>query len=707
MPCRPGAPRASIARVRSLVIASILGFAVDASGQEAPAEPPADAPAPRSSERPREVEGETIVITGLRLPRPVRDVPPAVTVIGRHELERTPHRLADDILRTVPSVGTFRRSSSLTADPTSQGVSLRGVGSSAVSRGLVLRDGVPINDPFGGWVYWRALSPLGIERVEIAPSGASALFGDFALGGVVHLISRPIEDRAVSALVSGGTQTTGRAAVRATDRYGDFGIAVDGEAFHSEGYTPIAPDQRGPVDGDAASSHGAAGGRVEYTHGVHTAHAFARWFRESLDAGTQFTTADVRTLSFGAGYKLERDSGTLTLELFGGDHLFEQERARVSPDRTTASLSSSQRTPSTNQGAYITYSAQLGERHTLLVGIDGRRVTGTATDSISPAMVDADTLLERSAGGEQLFAGLFVEDAIELTDAIDVAAAVRLDGWQNRSASLAMTRGSGETTEMTFVDSSELQLDPRIGILGRVSKELALRASVYRAFRAPTLNELYRPFQVGTVLTAANEALGPETLWGAEAGPQIVVEQIVVRATGFYNHLDDAIGNITLAEPLPSGAMRQRRNFGTARIAGLELDASWHPTAEWTFAIAHTFMDATVIDADVQPELEDKRLAQVPRQRTTATATYDSAKLATVTGQMRYLGPQFEDDLNMLPIGAALLFDARIARALGAGITAFVAGENLFDRRYLVGRAGVDTIGPPLTVEVGVVFETK
>ncbi len=154
----PGARRASFARVRPAVIASITCIATAAV---------ADEPV-------REVQGETIVVTGLRLPRPVRDVPPAVTVLERQQIEKSPQHLIDDILRTLPSVGTFRRSSSAIADPTSQGVNLRGIGPSAMSRGLVLRDGVPINDPFGGWVYWRAISPFAIDRVEVAPSGASA-----------------------------------------------------------------------------------------------------------------------------------------------------------------------------------------------------------------------------------------------------------------------------------------------------------------------------------------------------------------------------------------------------------------------------------------------------------------------------------------------------------------------------------------------------
>lgn len=682
----------ALARVRILVVAAITCLAADAR---------ADDPAPH------DVPGETIVVTGLRLPRPVRDVPPAVTVIDRAQLDTTPHHLIDDVLRTLPSLGTFRRSSSLIADPTSQGVNLRGVGPSAVSRGLVLRDGIPINDPYGGWVYWRAVSPLGIQRIEVAPSGASALFGDFALGGVVQMISRPIEKRSLEAMLAGGTQTTGHAAVRATDRYGDFGVELEGEAFRTGGYAPIAPEQRGAVDGNAESSHGVAGARVEYTHGSSTAHVTGRWFRESLETGTLFQSADVRTLSFAGGYTYTGESGTLEVQAFGGDHLFEQERARVNDDRSAATLSSNQRTPSANQGALVTWTTHVGERHALVIGTDGRRVTGTATDRLSPSMIEADTLVERSAGGEQRFAGLFAEDAIRVTSSIDVAAALRLDGWQNRAGLLALTRGNGDREELAQDESSELQLDPRLGVLARLTDQLALRASVYRAFRAPTLNELYRPFQVGTVLTAANAALGPETLWGAEAGPQIVVSNIVVRATGFYNRLDDAIGNITLMDPLPDGATRQRQNFGTARMAGIELDASWRPTAAWTFAVAHTFMDATVIDAPDGTELVGKHLAQVPRQRTTYSATFDDASIATITAQVRYLGSQFEDDLNTLPMGSVVLVDARVARLLGHGLTGFVAGENLFDRRYLVGRAGVDTLGAPRTIEVGVAFATK
>jgi iron complex outermembrane receptor protein len=680
----------------SWALAAGLALAASHAGHAGadPAAPPPEPP-----------PGEVIVITGLRLPRPAQDVPAAVTVIDRDQIASSPDSLADDLARTAPSVGTFRRSSSAIADPTSQGLNLRGVGPSGVSRALVLRDGLPVNDPFGGWVYWRAISPLGIDRIEIAPSGASALFGNFALGGVLQVISRPIDGETFDALIAGGTLSTRRFAGRATERAGEFGLALDGESFHSDGYRPIVAAQRGKVDGRAGSSHDSIGGRLEHRRGDSTVHAAVRWFTEHLDAGTLFTTADVQTVTYDAGWRLASGAGGgIDLQLFGGNQRFEQERARVSADRSTAASASTQRTPSSNQGAVATWTGQLG-RHAIVIGADAQRVAGTATDALTPAMVGPTTLVKRAAGGEQRFAGLFAQDAIQVTPDLDLAAALRLDGWQNLSASTTLTRGDGSAMTTPFDDSSRLQLDPRLGALWHLSRELALRASAYRAFRAPSLNELYRPFQVGTVLTAANDRLRPETLWGGELGTQITLEGVGLTATAFWNQLKDPIANVTLMQPL-DGATRQRQNLGKSRILGIDLDLVWRPDTAWTVRLSHTFSDAQVTEAASQPDLVGKRLAQDPRHRSSAIVSYEIERLATLVGQVRYLGTQFEDDLNSQPIGAVVLVDARVERDLPRGFAVFLSGQNLFDRRYLVGRAGIDTEGAPRTFELGVTYHT-
>src|SRR5262249_5574557 len=314
--------------------------------------------------------GGVSVGPGRRLRRRGSAVPAAVTVIDRDQIADSPDALGDDLVRTAPSVGPFRRSSSAIADPTSQGLNLRGVGPSGVSRALVLRDGIPVNDPFGGWVYWRALPPLGIDRIEIVPSGASALFGNFALGGVLQLISRPVAGRSLEFVVAGGSRGTGRLAAHANERIGDVGVSVDGEALHSDGYTPIAASQRGPVDGPAASTHGGFGAPAEHALGGGPAHGPVRVFDESLDAGTKPTTADVRTVTSEAGWERAPAAGRRAIQLFGGNQRFEQERARVSADRSTAASASKQRTPSNNQGAVATWTGRPIGSHAIMFGLD-------------------------------------------------------------------------------------------------------------------------------------------------------------------------------------------------------------------------------------------------------------------------------------------------------------------------------------------------
>jgi len=394
--------------------------------------------------------------------------------------------------------------------------------------------------------------------------------------------------------------------------------------------------------------------------------------------------------------------------------VFDQERARVSaapgarpgtPEaRATATKSADGHTPSNNQGAVATWTAQLG-RHALVVGADAQRVVGTATDTLFPLNPQPTTVVKRAAGGEQRYAGAFAQDAIQVTPELELAAALRLDGWQNADASSTITQSGGTAMTTSFPDASRLQLDPRLGALYHVTHEVAVRASAYRAFRAPTLNELYRPFQVGTILTAANAELRPETLWGGELGTQLVLEGLAAQATAFWNQLSDPIANVTLAMPL-NGASRQRQNLGSTRILGVDLDLTWRPAEAWTVRVAHTFSDGYVRSAPAQPDLVGNRLAQDPHHRATAIVSNDSARIATITAELRYLGPQFEDDLNTQPIGSVVLFDARAERALAAGFSLFVTGRNLFDRHYLVGRSGIDTEGAPRTFELGIAYHT-
>jgi len=299
--------------------------------------------------------------------------------------------------------------------------------------------------------------------------------------------------------------------------------------------------------------------------------------------------------------------------------------------------------------------------------------------------------------GKQRLYGVFAQDLWDLTSAFGASLAVRWDRWENLPASRVDTPAGGAPTVQPFADRSGDEWSPKLGLHGRIAEWLSLRAAAYRSFRAPTLDELYRPFQVGTVRTDANADLGPETLRGLEAGVDLGVPRgPSLRLTGFWNELEDPIVNVTTGTNT-----RQRQNLGTARIEGLEAEARWPFLRHFAVEVAYTYAPTKVTSAPGQPQLEDKQLPQCPKSLATAALSFDDPRLFTASAQVRYLGNQYENDVNTQPLGDAWLVDLFAAWHATRRIDLFLAVENLLDKTYYVGRAGLDTVGQPLFVHGG------
>jgi outer membrane receptor protein involved in Fe transport len=619
------------------------------------------------------------VATATRLPRPLSSVPATVTVLRREELDANPALTTDGALRIVPSVMTFRRSTSLTADPSSQGLNLRGVGPSGVSRTLVLVDGVPANDPFAGSIYWRALPRLGLDRIEIVPGGGSALYGSAALSGVVQLISRSTAPSFDADALYGRFNTLQLAARGAYEGQA-LGGSLEGEFLRSDGYKVVSSEDRGPIDRDADSWHGTVNGGLQWKASRKlTLRSSLRAFQEAQNGGTRFTTADLRSglLTLGGMLALER-AAELSLNLFGRMQRFDQDRARVAMGRVSEMLGGRQRVPANDEGVNFLYRSPTISGHVISAGIDARRIWGESRE------------LTQRAGGQQYLSGVFVQDLYAISDSIELDAAIRGDLVRNVD---------GQRTAMdmrTEYDArTDYALSPRVGALWHILPMLTARASLYRAFRAATLNELYRPFQVGTILTAANPRLKNELLHGFEAGLELTPGgNVVLRATGFWNRLDDPITNVTIAE-----GMRERRNLGYALIRGLEssIEHRWVP---YLTSIAAYTLSASEVKGSAN--LNGKRLPQDPVHRGSLMVLFDRPEWFTAALTVRASGRQYEDDLNTLPMKAYAVVDVSASRRVWWNLELFAAVENLFNVTYLVGRAGVDTIGPPLIARGGV-----
>ncbi|HEY6066823.1 MAG TPA: TonB-dependent receptor [Thermoanaerobaculia bacterium] len=641
---------------------------------------------------------EEVVVTARRTDASLGDTAASVVVLSAGDLESSAAPTLDDALKRVPGFALFRRSGSRTANPTSQGVSLRGTGASGASRAIVLADGVPLNDPFGGWIYWGRVPRASLERVEVLRGGASDLWGSGALSGAIQLVRREPDLPAALALdASAGSQSTGEASLFTAVRVGVFGASLSAEALTTDGYVPVEPAARGPVDVEAGSRR--AAGDLGLERRDESGRVFVRGsvFDEDRENGTPLQVNDTRIAHGTIGGERHFPGGSFSARAWGSDQSYHQTFSAISADRATERLTRIQDVPSDALGLSGEWTRGFGS-HALTAGVDGRRVRGESREEI----LGAGSRSFVTAGGEELSGAIFLQDVFAAGERVTVTGALRLDSWEHRDGRRSARAAAGASPVSTrFADQGETAWSPRLSLLYRAAPAVALSVSAYRSFRAPTLNELYRSFRVGNVETLANEHLGPERLAGGEAGAMFSPGRFFARAVLFWMEIDDPVANVTLAST-PALVTRRRENLGRLRSRGAELDLETRLGRAWRLSAGYLFADSTVVAAPAARDLVGLRTPQTARHQGSVELKFDDPRIATAAVSARWLGRQFEDDQNRLPLGAAFIADAFVARSVTAGLEAFVAVENVFDERSDVGRTPVRTIGPPRTVRAGV-----
>ena len=239
-----------------------------------------------------------------------------------------------------------------------------------------------------------------------------------------------------------------------------------------------------------------------------------------------------------------------------------------------------------------------------------------------------------------------------------------------------------------------------------------------RGFRAPTLNELYRQFRVGTVLTLANNQLGPERLVGGEVGVNVAVAKNATwRTTWYDNHVENPVANVTLSTT-PALTTQQRQNLGSTEIWGVQTDLEYRFNPEWRASAAYLYNHATVTDGGANTALVGKFLPQVPQNRATFQLAYANPRYFNAAIGVQVYGLQFDDDQNIRAVQPAALAEAGYSTTHGPGLPAytmvditasrainrnfevFFGVQNLLNKEYFVGTLP-DTIGTPRLVNGG------
>ena len=644
---------------------------------------------------------ESMTVTTSRAEIRLLDAPASVSVLDSNDVRYSAAQTIDDLLRQVPGFSNFRRSSSMVANPTTQGISLRGAGASGASRTLVLADGIPLNDAFGGWVYWDRVPRSSLDRIELSRGGASDLYGSDALSGVINLLSRPPSRAVIDVDAAYGTHDTGDYSFFTSERWRGFGVALAGDAFKTDGYFIIAPELRGLADEEAASKHRVISLRLDYTWNAENA-VFARGslFDEDRENGTRLQRNDTGTESAAIGGRARTSEGSnWNFVLFANQQRYHQSFTAIAATRNTESLTRLQFVPSRDAGLSFNWSRSSFEKHLLVAGVDLRGVRGTSDETIYVAGRPTTFV---SAGGRQRRIGFFAQDLFNISTRWQMAASARYDDWRDsRAGSVERTLSTGALRPTFFQPRSTGAFSPRLALTFRPDDRLALRAAAYRAFRTPTLNELYRAFRVGDTLTLANENLIAERLTGGELGVNWNQgRKVLTRVTGYWTETVNPITNFTLSVT-PALITRQRRNLGRTRSVGVEAESEFRITNNWSLTTGYLFAVATVRRAPQDLTLEGLWVPQVPRHQFTLQTIYSHPGQVTAALQFRAAGKQFDDDQNRLPLGSYAVIDLMISRPITRQIELFVGAQNLLNERFAVGRTPLETLGMPRLVRGG------
>lgn len=630
-----------------------------------------------------EDDANVIVVLGEGLP----DTPAApaysTVEIDREQIVSTGSGRLDDVLLNVAGFQQFRRADSRSSNPTTQGVTLRALGGNATTRALVTLDGVPLTDPFFGYVPFNAVAPERLGSVQVTRGGGTGPFGAGALAGTIALNSADAATLGLfsaQALVNdrGETQLSATAAPEVGNGY----AVLSGRWDRGKGFYTTPEDQRVPATARAKFDSWSVSGRLVQQVGDDLelqvrglAYDDARTLRfEGQDSTNEGQDISARLVSRGPwqvdvlGYAQWRNFTNIVISSSSFNPVLDQRD-----------------TPSTGLGGKIEVRPPVGEANTLRLGVDYRRSEGDLEE------VNAFSG-PRFAGGVNAMLGFFAENDLELGD-LTLTGGVRVDRSSIRDGYYE-TVADGRTT---FSDRSDWYFSWRAGALFEATDTVQLRAAAYTGLRQPTLNELYRPYQIFPVTYLANENLELERLEGYEVGIDwLPVRGAKLSLTAFDNEVENAVANVTIGNNL-----NQRRNLDAIESRGIEASAEYQ-AGEVSLIGTLAVTDAEVRGTGFAAELDGLRPAQVPEWAASLSAAWRPVDGALFAATLRHVADQFEDDLETDTLPAATTVDLFAQYPLIDRLSVVGRVENLFDEEVVtLNRGGTLDLGAPQTFWIG------
>jgi outer membrane receptor protein involved in Fe transport len=665
----------------SLSILSLLLLATVAHAQPPETEPETKKEKPRAS--------ETIVVTATRGERTVSTLPVSTSVITEEELESAPSTTVDDLLRTIPGVHLPLLGSVL-HPPVASRISMHGLGG---TRALVLVDGIPIHDPHYGTVQWQKVPLDTIRQVEVVRGGSAGAFGNYAMGGTINLRTRPVEESLIRLDGSFGNMSTQRQSLTIDQVVSpSLGVRASYNRFDTDGFQVLL--NPGPFDFPAPSDSAVTALRADYRPSE-SMRGFVNgsWADVNVSNGIPFGRSEREIFDVGVGLQSAIGSDALwSAHLFHHEDEYRDSNSSTAPGGLSMYFSGLATIPSLATGGSLEWSKQRsGLLSFVSFGVDAQQIS--SNEHATTVNVAGTLTGEKTLHGRQRFAGVFGQASWQPSNRLEILTSVRLDHYSSQNG---WEQVAGQARS-EYPSSSSTQLDPRVSFRYSLSPRAILRGGAYRAFKAPTLRDLYRSTQNRTLVILANPDLGPETLLGAEVG----VEWVFARSNfGLNLYRSDVEGLSARVEFAPG--LAQPRNLGKIRSQGIEAMANVRLSRHWSADASYTYADSIIVD-DPNPLVEGNLVPEVVPHIGSLTLRYVSDGGTTMSIRGRTLSRSYGEATNSAVQPAHQVVDLFLSHPLRSWIDAYVVAENVFDEVYYYALTSVtQRSGRPRSLSAGV-----
>ena len=644
---------------------------------------------------------ETIVVTATRSERSIADQPDSVSVLSAQQIAATPAQSLDDVVRTVAAVDV-PLAASYQIHPTANAVSMRGLGG---IRALVLLDGVPINDPFFGYVQWNRVPMEDVERVEVVRGGGSPLWGNYAMGGVINVITRAQSEPGATVEAGYGSDDTYRlhanGDAKATDT---IGLGASVTSWGTNGFEQIR-HRYGPIYEPTSFDAVDAAMTARFVPDS-SLDGYLRFNYHDNDQTltTKLQTNKQRIYDYSGGVTKRWGESSITANAFYEDSHFVTDNTGT-PDGVATGygefVQNRHKTPVDAGGGSVVWSTSINDLVKLVsVGADYQYIDGTDHADIyddTGALVRTDI-----GGGKQRFVGVFGQIDVYPIERLEVLASLRHQDVETYDGVDLTPGGLGDVPSRMNGST-----DPRVSLRYTVNDTIALRAAGYKSFRAPNLDNLYRSFSVPFGIFYPNSQLKPEKLKGGEGGFDVTVGSVSLHVTGYRSEVDDLVTwrNLDPAE-LPPGFFFGTRNINAGKVSveGAETIVEWAIAEGWILAANYDYARSKIDDNEFDPASVGNQQAGVPRNEASGTLTYAAPRGWRASTRVRWVDKSWGDNANTLPLNAHTVVDASLMVPVARTVEAFVEIENLFDEGYVADNSGFNPPlhGTPFTVFAGV-----